>query len=70
MPDLGGFADKAKELADQHPDQVKEGVEKAGDFADQKTGNRFDNQINQGEQRAEDYLGDGGQDNQGGGQNQ
>lgn len=65
MPDFGGFADKAKEFADQHSDQVDTGVEKAGDAVDQKTGGRFGNQIDQGEQGAEDYLGTGGQNDQG-----
>ena len=70
MPDHGEFEDKAKEFAGEHPDQVDKGMEKAGDFADQKTGGRFGNQVQEGEQRAEDYLGTGGQDDQGGGQNQ
>lgn len=66
MPDLGGFADNAKEFAEEHPDQVDKGVEKAGDLADEKTGGRFSDQIQQGEQRAGDFLGQGDQ----GGQNQ
>ena len=70
MPDLVEFEDKAKEFAGEHPDQVDKGMEKAGDFADQKTGGRFGNQVQEGEQQAEDYLGTGGQDDQGGGQNQ
>jgi hypothetical protein len=61
MPDFGEFVDKAKEMAGEHPDQVQEGLQKVGDEVDQKTGNRFSDQIQQGEQRAEDYLGDGGQ---------
>lgn len=68
MPDLGGFADKAKEFADQHSDQVDQEVQKAGDAVDQKTGGRFGNQIDQGEQQAEGYLGTGQNDQ--GGQNQ
>lgn len=61
MPDFGELADKAKEFAGEHSDQVQEGMDKAGDFADQKTGGRFTDQIKDGEQKAEDYLGDGGQ---------
>jgi MT0933-like antitoxin protein len=45
---------------------VDKGVEKAGDLADEKTGGRFSDQVQQGEQRAEDFLGQGDQ----GGQNQ
>jgi hypothetical protein len=69
MPDFGGFADKAKEFAGQHSDQVDQEVQKAGDAVDQKTGGRFGDQIKQGEQRAEDQLGTGGQNDQDG-QNQ
>jgi hypothetical protein len=65
MPDFSEYADKAKQFASDHPDQADEAVEKAGQFADEKTGNRFDSQIQQGEQRAEQYYG-GGQGDQGG----
>jgi MT0933-like antitoxin protein len=61
MPDFGELADEAKKFAGEHSDQVKEGLEKAGDFADEKTGNRFGDQIKKGEEQAEKYLGDGGQ---------
>src|SRR5215472_8956406 len=66
MPDFSEFEDKAKQLASEHPEQVDEGLKRAGDFADQRTGGRFGDQIQQGEQRAEDYLGSGGQGGQGG----
>jgi hypothetical protein len=59
MPDFGELADKAKEFAGEHSDQVKEGVDKVGDFADQKTGGRFGDQIKEGEKQADDYLGGG-----------
>jgi hypothetical protein len=56
MPDFGDLADKAKEFAGEHSDQVNEGIEKVGDAVDDKTGNRFGDQIKQGEQKAEDFL--------------
>lgn len=76
MPDFGKLMDKAKELLGQHPQQADEGMEKTGDAADKKTGGRYGDQIKQGEQRAEDYMGtsqaggqqgqdQGGQDGQG-----
>jgi MT0933-like antitoxin protein len=68
MPDFGDLADKAKDLASEHPDQVDEGLKRAGEFTDEKTGGRFGDQIQQGEQRADEYL--GGQGDQGGGQDQ
>ena len=65
MPDFRKLLDKAKELIGQRPGQVDKGIEKSGEFVDQKTGGRHSDQIRQGEQRAENYMGTGGQ---GGGQ--
>jgi hypothetical protein len=56
MPDLGGWADKAKDLAQDHPDQVDQGLDKAGDFADDRTGNKYTEQIDKGEDSAQQYL--------------
>ena len=67
MPDFSEFEDKAKQLASEHPDQVDEGLKRAGEFADQRTGGHFGDEIQQGEQRAEGYLGASG-GGQGGGQ--
>jgi hypothetical protein len=55
--------DKAEDLAKDHPDQVSEGLEKAGDFLNEKTGDKFGDQIEQGENFAKERLG-GGDDNQ------
>ncbi|HZX03277.1 antitoxin [Kribbella sp.] len=55
--------DKAEELAKEHPDQVNEGLEKAGDFANEKTGGKFGDQIEQGENYARDQFGGGQGDN-------
>lgn len=67
MPvDFKRLADKARQLLGQHPQQTDEGVKKAGDFADKKTGGSHSEQIQQGEQRADSYL--TGQQGQGGGQ--
>jgi hypothetical protein len=57
MPDFSEFADEAKKLASDHPDMANKGVEEAGQFADEKTGGRFGSQIDEGEQRAEGFLG-------------
>jgi hypothetical protein len=71
MPDFSEFEDKAKQLASEHPDQVDEGLQRAGEFADQRTGERFGDEIQQGEQRAQEYLGTSGQGGQDqGGQDQ
>jgi hypothetical protein len=38
MVDFSGLADKAKNLAGEHSDQVKSGIEKVGEFVGNKIG--------------------------------
>ena len=61
MPD---FMDEAKQLADEHSDVVDEGFDKAEQAADQKTGGKFDSQIEGAENQAEGFLGTDQQGNQ------
>jgi hypothetical protein len=56
---MGGFMDKAKDVADQHDDQVDQGLEKAGDAASDKTGGKYDDKIDQGVDAAQQRTGDG-----------
>jgi hypothetical protein len=65
MPNFGKLVDKAKQLAGKHPDQVNKGVDKAEQAAEQKTGGKYDSQIQEGGDRAEGYLGTQGQGSQG-----
>ena len=67
MPDFSEMEDEAKKLAGDHPDIANKGIEEAGNVAGDKTGGKFDSQIEQGEQKAEGFL---GTDQQGGGQSQ
>lgn len=53
---IGDFADKAKDLASEHEDKVKEGIEKAADVADEKTEGKYSEQIDQGAESAKDYV--------------
>jgi hypothetical protein len=53
---LGDLVGKAEELTQEHPDQVKQGVEKAGQVADEKTGGKYTDQIDKAEQAAEQHL--------------
>jgi hypothetical protein len=64
MPD---FMDEAKNLAGEHSDEVDKGLDQAAQEAENKTGGKFDNQIKDGEQQAENFLG-GDQQNQQGNQ--
>jgi hypothetical protein len=59
MPD---FMDEAKNLASEHSDIVDKGLDQAEQEAENKTGGRFDNQLQGAEQQAEGFL---GRDNQG-----
>ena len=54
-----GFMDKAKDFADKHDEQVDQGVEKAGDQADQRTGNKHSDQIDKGVDAAQQRTGAG-----------
>lgn len=58
---MGGFLDKAKDAAEQHDDKVDQGLEKAGDVADQKTGGGHGEQIDRGVDAAQERTGQGDQ---------
>jgi hypothetical protein len=56
LDDAKGLADKAKDLAEEHSDQVKSAVTKAGDLVDEKTGDKYKDQIDQGQKFVDDQL--------------
>jgi hypothetical protein len=47
---------KAEELIGSHGDQVKDGIEKVGDFVDDKTGGKFADQVDGAQKAAGDYV--------------
>ncbi|RAN73360.1 hypothetical protein B5P43_30940 [Bacillus sp. SRB_336] len=47
---------KAEGLLQGHKDQVKDGIQKAGDFIDSKTGEKFKDQIDGVQQAASDFV--------------
>lgn len=47
---------KAGELINGHEDQVKDGIEKAGDFVDSKTGDKFKDQVDGVQNAASDFV--------------
>jgi hypothetical protein len=55
---IGDFVDKAKDLAAENKDAVKEGIDKAGDLVDEKTGGEYSDQIEKGEETAKDFVED------------
>lgn len=53
-----GFLDDAKKQVDEHADQVDEGIEKAGDLVDEKTGGKFEGQVDKAQEALEKQTGD------------
>lgn len=56
---MGTFDDMlaaAKELAGTHKGVVRQGIDKAGDVVDEKTGGKFSGQIDQAEQFVTDKV--------------
>ncbi|MGK5679078.1 antitoxin [Actinoplanes sp. URMC 104] len=54
-----GFMDKAKDFADKHDEQVDQGIEKAGDQVDQRTGDKYSSQVDKAQDAAQQRTGDG-----------
>lgn len=65
---MSEFMDDAKKLAGEHQDVADEGFDKAEQFAEKKTGGKYDSQIQEGEQKAEGFMGVQDQDAQQGNQ--
>lgn len=57
---LGMSKDKAGDLAQQHGDKVDQGLDKAGETADSKTGGKHGDQIDSGVDKAKDAVQDYG----------
>ncbi len=51
-----GIFDKAKDLVNEHNDKVDQGIDKAAEVIDQKTGGQHTGQINQGAEQAKQAL--------------
>lgn len=49
--------DKAKDMLGQHGDQAEQGIDKARDFADEKTGGKHSDQIDKLADQAKERLG-------------
>ena len=54
-----GFLDDAKKFIDEHDDQVDMAIEKAGDMVDDKTGDKYADQVDKAQDLAEEKTGDG-----------
>lgn len=57
-----GFMDKAKDMAGEHDEKVDQGVERGGDFVDDKTGGKHSGKVDKAQEFANDradQFGDG-----------
>jgi len=53
------FMDDAKDFADKHDEQVDEGIEKAGEQVDKRTGDKYDSQTDKAVDEAQRRTGGG-----------
>lgn len=60
MDDIAKVAHKAQDLAAQHPDQVKQALDRAEEMLDKNTGGKHTGQIHSAGDKAEAYLNDEG----------
>ena len=56
---MGDFMDRAKNFADDHDKQVDQGLEKAGDQIDDRTGGKYTSQVDKGVDEAQERTGEG-----------
>ena len=56
MSMFDNMKDKVSDLVDQHGEQVGEGIDKVGDFVDEKTGGQYADKVDQGQAGAKDAL--------------
>jgi hypothetical protein len=60
---LDRFRSKGRDTADQHSDQISQGIEKAGDMVDDKTGGKYADKVDTAQEKATEALA-GGQDDE------
>ncbi|GAA3114424.1 antitoxin [Streptomyces rectiviolaceus] len=49
--------DKLKQMLKGHEDQAGKGIDKAGDFVDEKTQGKYSGQVDTGQDKLKDQLG-------------
>jgi len=54
---LGMSKSRAADLAEQHPDQVNQGIDRAGQTLDDRTGGKYSDRIDTGTDKAKDAMG-------------
>ncbi|WP_238015880.1 antitoxin [Dactylosporangium sp. AC04546] len=56
---MSKLVDKAKELLGKHDDKVDQGLDKAAEQADRRTGQQYTDKIEKGSQVAKEHTGEG-----------
>ena len=56
LGDLGKLKDKAEEIAEEHGEAISDGLEKAGELVDEKTGGKHSEQIDGAVDKAQALL--------------
>ncbi len=51
-----GLMDKVRSMLGQHGDKVEGGIDKGGDFIDDKTGGKYAEHVDKGQDAAKDAL--------------
>ena len=60
-----GLLDKVKSMLGGNVDKVKDGVDKAGDVVDEKTGGKYTDKIDMAEEKIAEVIDDFGDDDAG-----
>ncbi|MFB8102096.1 MULTISPECIES: antitoxin [unclassified Streptomyces] len=53
---LKGLKEKAEDLAEAHGDKISDGLEKVGDFIDDKTDGKHSDKIDTAVDKAQEYV--------------
>ncbi|MBB1243371.1 antitoxin [Streptomyces durbertensis] len=56
LKNLKNLKDKVEDLAESHGEKITEGLEKAGDFIDDKTSGKYSKQIDTGVDKAQEFV--------------
>ncbi|MDK1473150.1 antitoxin [Streptomyces sp. 549] len=56
LTDLQNLKEKVEDIAESHGDKITQGLEKAGEFVDDKTSGKYSEQIDTGVDKAQDLV--------------
>lgn len=56
--DFKKIAEQAEDLVEQHDEKIKDAVDKGGDFIDEKTGGKYSEHVDTGQEKAHGIIDD------------